>query len=148
MGVLTKLAEKGTRIHEALEIRDPSALHNEEELEIYEQICKDEEAFMKEIIGDEEYVEHNEMLAYVQLNGTSTWGTCDRLIIYGDKAIMGDYKTGISTIDSPRDNWQAKAYTLGAFQSLRISKRLLLYFMFLLGMKSCMMSSREKRCQK
>ena len=116
-GGTNEAAEKGTRIHEALEIRDPSALHNEEELEIYEQICKDEEAFMKEIIGDEEYVEHNEMLTHVQLNGTSTWGTCDRLIIYGDKAIMGDYKTGISTIDSPRDNWQAKAYTLGAFQA-------------------------------
>ena len=26
-------AEKGTRIHEALEVRDPSALHDEEELE-------------------------------------------------------------------------------------------------------------------
>ena len=45
-------AEKGTRIHEALEVRDPSALHNEEELQIYDQICKDEEAFMQEIIGD------------------------------------------------------------------------------------------------
>jgi len=112
-------AEKGTRIHEALEVRDPSALHDEEELQIYEQICKDEEAFMKEIIGDEEYVEHNEMLTHVQLNGTSTWGTCDRLILYGDKAIMGDYKTGISVIDSPRDNWQAKAYALGAFQKFK-----------------------------
>lgn len=112
-------AEKGTRIHEALEVRDPSALHDEEELQIYDQICKDEEAFMQEIIGDEEYVEHNEMLTHVQLNGTSTWGTCDRLILYGDKAIMGDYKTGISVIDSPRDNWQAKAYALGAFQKFK-----------------------------
>ena len=30
-------AEKGTRIHEALEIRDPSALHDEDENDIY---CK------------------------------------------------------------------------------------------------------------
>ena len=30
---------------------------------------------------------------------------------------MADYKTGVSPIDSPRDNWQAKAYTLGAFQA-------------------------------
>ena len=121
-------AEKGTRIHEALEIRDPSALHDEEELEIYEQIVKDEAEFMQEIIGDEEYEEHNEMLTHVQLNGTSTWGTCDRLILYADKAIMGDYKTGISVIDSPRDNWQAKAYALGAFQKFKQIKEITFVF--------------------
>ena len=39
-------AEKGTRIHEALEVCDPSALLNEEEQGIYEQIVKMEDSFM------------------------------------------------------------------------------------------------------
>ena len=109
-------AEKGTRIHEALEVRDPSALHDEEELDIYEQIVKDEDEFLETVIGDAERTEYNEVVVDVELDGTNTWGTCDRLTIYGDKAVMGDYKTGISVIDEPRDNWQAKAYTAGAFQ--------------------------------
>ena len=110
-------AEKGTRIHEALEIRDPSALHDEEELEIYEQIVKDEDEFNKSIFGESEFEEMNEIQVTVDLGPTATWGTCDRFLVKGDKAIMADYKTGISVIDSPRSNWQAKAYTLGAFQA-------------------------------
>tara|TARA_B100000902_G_scaffold3192_1_gene4037 strand:+ start:33975 stop:35099 length:1125 start_codon:yes stop_codon:yes gene_type:complete len=110
-------AEKGTRIHEALEVRDPSALHDEEELEIYEQIVKDEDEFNKSIFGESEFEEMNEIQVTVDLGQTSTWGTCDRFLVRGDKAIMADYKTGISVIDSPRSNWQAKAYTLGAFQA-------------------------------
>ena len=109
-------AEKGTRIHEALEVRDSSALHDEEEVEIYEQIVKDEDEFLLTVIGDAERTEYNEVLVDVELDRTSTWGTCDRLTIYGDKAVMGDYKTGISVIDPPTENWQAKAYTVGAFQ--------------------------------
>ncbi len=109
-------AEKGTRIHEALEIRDYSALHDEEEMDIYERIVRDEEEFLNTIIGDAERTEYNEVVVDVTLDGTSTWGTCDRLTIYGNKAVMGDYKTGISVIDTPTENWQAKAYTAGAFQ--------------------------------
>ena len=110
-------AEKGTRIHEALEVRDPSALHDEEELEIYEQIVQEEDSFNKSFFGDLEYEELNEIQVHVDLGDTSTWGTCDRFLVAGDKAVMADYKTGISLIDSPRDNWQAKSYTLGAFQA-------------------------------
>lgn len=39
-------AERGTRIHEALEIRDPSALLDEEELTLYRQTVEMEDAFM------------------------------------------------------------------------------------------------------
>ncbi len=39
-------AEKGTRIHEALEVRDPSALHDEEEVKLYEAILADEEEIL------------------------------------------------------------------------------------------------------
>tara|TARA_R110001583_G_scaffold18627_3_gene73885 strand:- start:4118 stop:5242 length:1125 start_codon:yes stop_codon:yes gene_type:complete len=110
-------AEKGTRIHEALEVRDPSALHDEEELEIYNQIVEDEAMFNESFFGEGEYEELNEIKVHVDLGDTSTWGTCDRFLVAGEKAVMADYKTGVSPIDSPKDNWQAKAYTLGAFQA-------------------------------
>ncbi len=114
-------AEKGTRIHEALEAQDSSALHDEEEFEIYDQIVRDEEYFLHNVFGNDPYandevIELYEVQVDVALDGTETWGTCDRLTIVDNKAVMGDYKTGISVIDSPRENWQAKAYALGAFQ--------------------------------
>jgi CRISPR/Cas system-associated exonuclease Cas4 (RecB family) len=108
-------AEMGTRIHEALEIFDPSALHNEQELEIYEKIVEMEKEFLSNFGGIAE--EHNEIQVTVALNGTETWGTCDRfLILESGNAVMADYKTGISIIDPPEKNWQAKAYVVGAFQ--------------------------------
>lgn len=107
-------AEMGTRIHEALEVFDPSALHNEQELEIYEKIVQMEAEFLS--VFPEQREEYNEIQVTVALDGTETWGTCDRLIIFGNKAVMADYKTGISIIDPPERNWQAKAYTIGAFQ--------------------------------
>ncbi len=109
-------AEMGTRIHEALEVFDPSALHTEQELEIYEQIVQMEQEFMTNF--GEVSEELNEIQVEVALDGTETWGTCDRFLILkgGDRAVMADYKTGISIIDPPDKNWQAKAYTCGAFQ--------------------------------
>ncbi len=109
-------AEMGTRIHEALEVFDPSALHTEQEHEIYEQIVKMEQDFMANFGEISE--ELNEIQVEVALDGTETWGTCDRFLILkgGDRAVMADYKTGISIIDPPDKNWQAKAYTCGAFQ--------------------------------
>ena len=107
-------AEMGTRIHEALEVFDPSALHNEEETNIYDQIVAMEQEFMKNF--PEGGTEHNEIQVNIKLNGTETWGTCDRFIQMGDRAVMADYKTGISIIDPPEQNWQAKAYVIGAFQ--------------------------------
>tara|TARA_R100001443_G_scaffold116619_2_gene137619 strand:- start:2219 stop:3340 length:1122 start_codon:yes stop_codon:yes gene_type:complete len=122
-------AEKGTRIHEALEIRDPSALHNEEEVMLYEKTVEQEDNFLDEVIGDVERIDHNEIQVDVQLNGTQTWGTCDRITLYDDdKAVMGDYKTGISIIDEPTENWQAKAYSTGAFQKFQKLNEIIFVF--------------------
>jgi len=109
-------SEMGTRIHEALEVRDPSALHSQQEVEIYQQIVEMEAEFMSNFEAIAE--ELNEIQVTVELIGTKTWGTCDRLLILGDgsEAVMADYKTGISIIDPPDKNFQAKAYTIGAFQ--------------------------------
>ena len=109
-------AEKGTRIHEALEVRDPSALHDEDEVLIYEAIVEQEEKYIEDFAKGETYTEENEILLDVDLDNTATWGTCDRLITFGNRAILADYKTGVSVIDPPKKNWQARAYTVGAFQ--------------------------------
>jgi len=112
-------AEMGTRIHEALEIRDPSALHNEEELDLYTRCCEMEDEYLAEAFpSDEERTEFYEVQVDVELDGTSTFGTCDRLSISSDGkfGILADYKTGISTIDQPHHNMQAIAYTIGVFQ--------------------------------
>jgi hypothetical protein len=110
-------ADMGTRIHEALEIRDPSALHNEEEQAIYDQIVEMEDQFLSNFPIDPQQ-DLNEIQVEIKLNGTETWGTCDRFSILegGRAAVMADYKTGISIIDPPEKNWQAKAYVAGAFQ--------------------------------
>jgi hypothetical protein len=65
-----------------------------------------------------EKTDYNEVQLEIELNdGLQTWGTCDRLTIYNNtKALLADYKTGISQIDPPEKNQQAIAYTLGVFQ--------------------------------
>ena len=121
-------AEMGTRIHEALEVRDPSALHNEKETEIYDQIVEMEADFMGNFSTVKE--EHNEIQVDVELDGTKTWGTCDRFLILesGNEAVMADYKTGISIIDPPNKNWQAKAYAVGAFQKYKDIEKIVFVF--------------------
>ena len=115
----SQAAEMGTRIHEALEVRDPSALHNEEELDIYDQCCQMEDDYLAEVFEDLTNVtQYYEVQVDVALDGTSTYGTCDRLTIHedGSSAVLADYKTGISEIDQPHSNMQAIAYTIGVFQ--------------------------------
>jgi len=110
-------AEMGTRIHEALEIEDPSNLQSEQEVSIYQEILTDQYEYLMNY-GDMELTEsHAEIVLDVELDGTSTYGTCDYLNIYdGTKGILIDYKTGISKIDAPDKNWQSRAYTVGCFQ--------------------------------
>jgi len=111
-------AEKGTRIHEALEVRDPQALHDEEELSIYETIIKMEDSFLSNFPADREDV--NEVRVDIELNdGESTFGTFDRLSLWESQptfAVLGDYKSGVSIIDPAYKNLQGKAYTVGLFQ--------------------------------
>lgn len=112
-------AEMGTRIHEALEVRDPSALTTEEELAIYDQLLADEEEVFNQLFPDGADVVYRELRLTLKLTAnTPTFGTCDIVAISrdGETALVADYKTGISRIDDVRDNWQAKAYTLGVFQ--------------------------------
>ena len=124
-------AEKGTRIHEALEVGDTSNLESEEEISIYQQIVEEEEAFLMNYAqkGRSQIADYKEIQLTVELDGTSTWGTCDRLTIFDDQtAVKADYKSGISMIDPPESNWQAQAYTVGAFQKFPELKEITFVF--------------------
>jgi hypothetical protein len=111
-------AEMGTRIHEALEVRDTSALHNEEEIQIYDRMLAEElETFDNVFGGLEGVTVKREMRLVLDLEcKTPTFGTSDIVAWKDNIGLQIDYKTGISKIDPPKSNWQAKAYVLATFQ--------------------------------
>jgi hypothetical protein len=125
-------AEMGTRIHEALEVRDPSALQSDEEIRLYETMLKDELEVFDQLFGGTEGVtilrEHRLVLDIpVQ---TPTFGTSD-IVAYKDSiGLQVDYKSGVSKIDDVRENWQAKAYVVGMFQLFPFLERI--HFVFLI----------------
>jgi len=109
-------AEMGTRIHEALETGDWSKL-NDYESSLAQGCRNAEEAIFKHHGYDISVLDdYKEIRLTLQLRGEETFGTCDRLTVNGAEAVQIDYKTGQMAIDEPQDNWQAKAYALGAFQ--------------------------------
>lgn len=111
-------AEKGTRIHEALEVRDPSALQSEEEIGIYERLVREENEVFDNVFGGREGVtiECEKRLILDLDVKTPTFGTSDIVAKKGNIGLQIDYKTGISKIDPPETNWQSKAYVLAGFQ--------------------------------
>lgn len=111
-------SEKGTRIHEALEIRDPSALLDEDEVRIYDRLLQEEiETFNMLFGGTDGVTIHREERLVLELDcQTPTFGTSDIVAFKGNIGLGLDYKTGISKIDEVRENMQAKAYTLAMFQ--------------------------------
>ena len=89
-------AEMGTRIHEAIEILDPSNLQSEQEVSIYNEIVSDQDEYLKNYKHNRRVTEEQaEIQLDVALNGTSTYGTCDYLVIFDNvDACLIDYKTG------------------------------------------------------
>ena len=111
-------AEMGTRIHEAVEILDPSALHNEKEVEIYNKLIEDMEGalqYLRDKAGKEPTI-HQEIRLSMTLNGCETSGTADIVAVAGAYSVLHDHKTGIGAVDPPPKNWQSKAYAVGVFQ--------------------------------
>tara|TARA_R110002020_G_scaffold34539_2_gene104982 strand:- start:12288 stop:13475 length:1188 start_codon:yes stop_codon:yes gene_type:complete len=112
-------AERGTRIHEALEAQDPSALHDEEELNIYNEIVDEETNIISAAFSDSEPDIIREIVLDIEHDAhTEQWGTLDFFAITKDRTrgLAIDYKTGWGPVDSPSDNMQARSYTLGLFQ--------------------------------
>ena len=120
----------GTRIHEALEVRDPSALESDEEVQIYSRMIEEEDEVFTNVFGGTDGVtiqRENRLVLDLDCQ-TPTFGTSDIVAFKGDIGLQIDYKTGISKIDEPRKNWQAKAYVLAMFQSTELET---IHFAFL-----------------
>lgn len=113
-GGTSKAAEKGTRIHFALETGDTSELEDESEYEIYQACLADLESELAQL--EPGYFRHDELRLYMDLGSCETFGTADVVAIDGLHALLLDFKTGVSQIDVPPGNWQAKAYAIGVFQ--------------------------------
>lgn len=111
-------AEMGTRIHEAVEVRNPSTLHDEREVEIYEQLLRDMDAAIENLRqrAGVEPVIHQEIRLEMKLGGCETFGTADIVAVAGPYAVLHDHKTGIGAVDAPPYNWQSTAYAVGVFQ--------------------------------
>lgn len=117
-GGTSAAAEKGTRIHSALELEDPSELVDEDEYNIYLQLVADRDkvlADLEETTGIKP-VMHQELRLRIPLGSTETFGTADIIAISGSVAVLYDAKTGVSKIDPPPDNWQSTAYAIGLFE--------------------------------
>jgi hypothetical protein len=111
-------SQMGTRIHEALEIQDPSKLQSDKEHEIYEIALREENDLYVNAFGsvdDVTIIKEERMTIEIDAK-SEMFGTADIVALRDDVALCADYKTGISMIDEPRDNWQARAYALGIFQ--------------------------------
>ena len=121
----------GTRIHEALEVRDSSALQNDDEVETYERMIEEEDQVFAAIFGGTEGVTiQREKRLVLDLDcATPTFGTSDIVAFKDEIGLQIDYKTGISKIDEPLKNWQAKAYVLAMFQSTDLE---IIHFAFLI----------------
>lgn len=117
-GGTNSAAEMGTRIHEAVEVRNPSALHDEKEVEIYEKLVQDMDGaieFLRTHTGVEPVI-HQEIRLDIKLNECETFGTADIVAVSGNCAVLHDHKTGIGKVDAPPENWQSTAYAVGVFQ--------------------------------
>lgn len=117
-GGTSEAAEMGTRIHEAVEIRNPSALHNEKELQIYHALIQDLDQQLEALaaVTGEPVTIHQEIRLEMKLDGCETFGTADIVAISGDYALLHDHKTGVGRVDAPPENWQSLAYAVGVFQ--------------------------------
>jgi hypothetical protein len=126
-------ADRGTRIHEALDSGDFSQLKDEDEqaiaikcLDYVERISASKQNTGVKLLSSD-----NEIKFDIDLGGgEATFGTCDLCMLFSDNtAIMVDYKTGFGGIDDADINCQAWAYTIGGFQKFPEVESIDFYFL-------------------
>ncbi len=110
-------AARGTRIHDALEHDAIADLPEEADRKVAQQ-CKD---FMDELIAERRPALPDHDWREIQFNidlgdDLKTFGTADRLLIYGKTGLLIDYKSGFRFVVDAEENAQIWAYVLGAFQ--------------------------------
>lgn len=101
-------SESGTRCHEALETDNYQGL-DDRELASVKRIAEFLEPYLDAADDDDVYNEIKLDVAGL------TWGTCDLLINMGAELWAFDYKFGVHPVPAVEENFQAWAYTLGAF---------------------------------
>jgi superfamily II DNA or RNA helicase len=126
----TEQSLKGTRIHKALEQNEIDDLPDDERP--LARKCQD---FIDGIVAERLPVlpthDYREVKLTMDLGADlSTFGTCDRLIIYDAFGYMIDYKSGRRLITDASQNAQAFAYVIGAFQ--RFPELQEIHFFFLI----------------
>jgi len=123
-----EIAERGTRIHNALETGDFTKLQDDDEVNVA-NICRSFVADLVHSKGWKQIDRINELRLDIDLgDGTSTFGTCDVFVQSGKQALMVDFKTGWGKIDDAEENAQAQAYVLGALQRFPEIETLEFYF--------------------
>lgn len=128
-GGTTEQAEKGTRIHEALE-KDTIDQLAEDERPLARQCADFIDSLLLDRLPTLPDSDHREIRLDVDLKGgIKTFGTCDRLIKYGSFAFMIDYKSGYRLITDASQNAQAFAYVMGAFQRFADLEEIEFYFL-------------------
>jgi superfamily II DNA or RNA helicase len=127
-------ADRGTRIHEALEAEDIYRLVDPDEQAIAQK-CYDYVQSLIESKGGRVLQTHKEIRVDIELGGgESTFGTCDLGLMFSEtEMILLDYKTGYGAVQDAEINTQAWAYTIGAFQ--RFEKIEKIDFFFLLPVR-------------
>ena len=114
----TFAADRGTRLHAIME-KYAAFLAGEEDdfdLEDYSKEDQAELGWCMKII--EPYIRQSKKgdvhIEKKVVIPDCTWGTCDLVLVMGDRVAMFDYKFGKSSIETPDKNYQARAYALGA----------------------------------
>jgi hypothetical protein len=110
-------AEKGTRIHKALEKDAIDDIPDEEERHLAQTFKDYVDGIIASKLPQLPRLDRREIRLVIDLGGgIQTFGTSDRLLIYGRKGIMLDWKTGWHEVADAEVNPQAWAYTIGVFQ--------------------------------
>lgn len=114
----SEASERGNRIHKALELGDIETLVEDERP--VAQMCQD---YMDGVIQEhrpakpDKDIRERQGKMVMDLRGEiETFGTPDRLLIYGSLGEMFDYKSGYREVADAKTNAQAWSYVLGAFQ--------------------------------
>lgn len=112
-------AEAGTRIHKALE-KDTIEKLPEAERAVA-ATCRDYiDGLIQEKLPALPDFDYREIRLTIDLgDDIKTFGTCDRLIVYGNHGEMLDYKSGYRFVADAETNAQGWAYVIGAFQRLK-----------------------------
>lgn len=124
------IAERGTKIHEALESGDLTMLQDPEAQAIAQK-CFDYVQLILESLP-KSFVAYDEEMLHMDLGGgESTFGTCDVLRYFPEQkyALLIDYKTGYGAVEDAEINTQAWAYVIGAFQKLPDVEKIDFYFL-------------------